>query len=223
MNNKGEKLRYAYWFLGIMGGLIGAAVYIKASGILDIITSLEAFKEYIIGFGAKADLAFFIIQLASVIVAPIPSNISSAAGGMIFGLWKAFFISVSAIICGSIAVFVLARKWGKPFADRFISPKIANKYGRLLARKGDILLALIFFLPFFPDDAICIVAGLSRIKFSKFFIITLLTRPWGILAASAVGSADIAIRWWGWVIIGLIFAALYLFVSNYHRKAESQL
>ncbi|MGI5997670.1 MAG: TVP38/TMEM64 family protein [Lutispora sp.] len=197
MNNKAEKVKHIFGVLVIIGVLIGIGVYVKASGIMDKLTSLEEFKKYITSFGAKADLVFFIVQLASVIFAPIPSNISSAAGGMIFGLWKSFIISSIAIICGSVVVFVLARKLGKPFADRFLNPKIAEKYGQLLARKGDMLLAIIFFLPFLPDDAICIIAGLSSIKFSKFLTIALLTRPWGILAASAIGSIDTIIRLWG--------------------------
>lgn len=195
MNSKVEKLKHISGVLMVIGVLIGIGAYVKASGIMNNFTSLEAFKKYITDFGAKADLTYFIIQLASVIFAPIPSNVSSAAGGMIFGLWKSFVISTTAIILGSILVFVLARKFGKPFADRFVSPKVSNKYGHLLSVKGDMLLAIIFLLPFLPDDAICIVAGLSSIKFSKFLTIVLLTRPWGILAASAFGSIDTIIRW----------------------------
>jgi len=197
MSSRVEKQKQVFGISMVICSLIGVGVYIKTSGIMDNLTSLEAFKQYINDFGAKADIAFFIIQLVSVIFAPIPSNISSAAGGMIFGLWKSFIISTTAIISGSVLVFLLARKLGKPFADRFVSPQILNKYGHLLAEKGDILLALVFFLPFLPDDAICIVAGLSNIKFSKFLTLVLLARPWGILAASAIGSIDTVIKWWG--------------------------
>lgn len=197
MNSRFEKLKHIFGVLAVIIVLIGIGAYIKTNGIMDNLTSLEDFKKYITNFGAKADFTYFIIQLASVIFAPIPSNISSVAGGMIFGLWKSFIISTTAIISGSILVFVLARKLGKPFADRFVSPQISDKYGHLLASKGDMLLALIFFLPFLPDDAICIVAGLSSIKFSKFLTIVLLTRPWGILAASAIGSIDNIMRLWG--------------------------
>lgn len=104
----------------------------------------------------------------SVVFAPIPSNISAAAGGAIFGMWKAFFISTTAILCGSIVVFILARKLGRPFTDKFINSKVATKYGKLIASKSEILLILIFFLPFFPDDAICFLAGLSKINWVKF-------------------------------------------------------
>lgn len=195
MNSRVEKQKQSFGVLLVACILIGLGVYFKSSGIMDNLTSLKAFKQYINDFGAKADIAFFIIQLVSVIFAPIPSNISSAAGGMIFGLWKSFTISTTAIILGSVLVFLLARKFGKPFAEKFVSPQISNKYGHLLAVKGDILLAIVFLLPFLPDDAICIIAGLSNIKFSKFLTIILFTKPWGILAASAIGSIDTFIRW----------------------------
>lgn len=223
MNNNGNKFKFVCWFLGIAGGLIGLIIFANSSGILESMTSVEAFQKYIKGFGNKAGIIFFIIQFASVIFAPIPSNISTAAAGMIFGMWETFYISTGAILLGSTVVFILARKLGKPFTDRFVNPKIATGYGQLIASKGDILLVLVFFLPFFPDDAICFLAGLSKMKLSKFFIITLLTRPWGILGASAVGSADIVVPWWGWVAIALITAILYIFVSNYRKKIEDKL
>ncbi|SHJ16002.1 TVP38/TMEM64 family protein [Lutispora thermophila] len=197
MSNRAEKLKHIFRVLVVIGALICIGVYVKVSGIMQVLTSLEEFRKYIAGFGAKADLVFFIVQLASVIFAPIPSNVSSAAGAMIFGLWKSFIISTTAIILGSIIVFALARKFGKPFADRFVNDKVTIKYGHLLAMKGEMLLAIMLFLPFFPDDAICIVAGLSNIKFSKFLTIVIFTRPWGILVSSVVGSMDTIIRWWG--------------------------
>lgn len=223
MSNKRSKLQSTFWYLGILAALIGLVIYVASSGILENMTSVEAFQKYIRSFGAKSNITFFIIQFISVVLAPIPSNVSAAAGGAIFGMWNAFFISTAAILCGSIVVFLLARKLGKPFADRFVSPQIAGKYGQLIASKGDMLLILIFFLPFFPDDAICILAGLSTMKLSRFFIIALLTRPWGILAASAVGSANIVIPWWGWATIAAVVTILYMIITNYRKRIESKL
>jgi uncharacterized membrane protein YdjX (TVP38/TMEM64 family) len=206
------------WLLIIIGGLAGIMIYAGSSGILANMTSMEAFQDYVRGFGTKASIVFFLIQLLSVVIAPIPSNISTAAGASIFGLWEAFFLSTLAIVCGSIIVFLLARKFGKPFTDKFVSPKVANKYGQLISSKRDLLLALLFLLPFFPDDSICLLAGLSQIGSLRFFVIMLLTRPWGILAASAVGSADITVPWWGWAIAVLASVLILKYGSQIEEK-----
>lgn len=75
------------------------------------------------------------------------------------------------------------------FADRVIRQKLSPKYLDLLERKRDTFLALTFFFPLFPDDLLCIMAGLTDISFRRFFIIALLTRPWGLLVASIFGSS----------------------------------
>ena len=37
---------------------------------------------------------------------------------------------------------------------------------------------------------LCILAGLTNITLGRFAVIVLLTRPWGLLAASALGGAS---------------------------------
>jgi uncharacterized membrane protein YdjX (TVP38/TMEM64 family) len=91
-------------------------------------TSAEELKKYIEGYGNNAYVVFFIIQVLSVIIAPIPSNISAVVGGSIFGMWYSFFISILAIIIGSIVVYIFGRILGRTFAERFIKPEILSRY-----------------------------------------------------------------------------------------------
>ncbi len=58
-------------------------------------------------------LCFFLIQFLSVILAPIPSNISALAGGVLFGTWVSFLLTFSAVTAGSLLVFSLARGLGR--------------------------------------------------------------------------------------------------------------
>ncbi len=205
MDRHKDSRRLYFYSVLVMGGLMAIFIVSKSSGILDSIVSIEAFRKYIGGYGDRAYIAFFIIQFISVIIAPIPSNISTAAGGAIFGMWASFIISTLAIIAGSAVVFIAARKLGRPFVEKFVSPRISGRYEKhISSANGEVLLALLFFLPLLPDDAICFLAGLSRIRLNRYLFIMLLTRPWGILAASAVGSSDIIIEWWVWAIISLI-------------------
>lgn len=202
---KNNKINFYISLLLIFAGLIGILIYMKSSGILGYMTSVEDFKVYIEGYGEKAYLIFFILQFISVIIAPIPSNISAVVGGTVFGMWNSFFASMFAIISGSIVVFLLGKRFGRTFVERFINSKFLNKYEQFFSsRKGTLLLILLLLLPFFPDDAIGFAAGLSKISFGKFFIIILFTRPWEILAASALGSSQFEMPLWGWGILSLI-------------------
>lgn len=219
MNKHKEKIKLWLCLFVAIGLLLSIFLYMKSTGIFSTINSVEAFKAYIQSCGDKAYGMFFFIQFMSVIIAPIPSNISAVVGGNVFGLWQSFFISLLAIISGSVVVFILARKLGKPFTEKFVSPKISEKYEKLISSKrGELLVGILFLLPFLPDDAIGFLVGLSTMRLGRYFMIMILTRPWEILAASALGSSNIIIPWWGWGII----AILVLYVVKNGSKLENK-
>jgi uncharacterized membrane protein YdjX (TVP38/TMEM64 family) len=222
MNNNKNKIKFHFLILMVIAGFIGIFIYMKSSGILNHMTSAEDFKKYIQSFGEKSYLVFFIIQFISVIIAPIPSNVSAVVGGAVFGMWESFLISISAIASGSAVVFILGRRLGKIFTDRFISPKISSKYEKYFSsKKGELLLILLLFLPFFPDDAIGFAAGLSNISLSKYITIVLLARPWEILAASALGALNIVVPLWGWGIIALFIVYMVKNSDKIEKKLIS--
>lgn len=219
MKDYKNKIKLYLYILLLTAGFIGISIYVKSSGILYLMTSADALKKYIEGYGEKAYLIFFIIQFISVIIAPIPSNVSAVVGGTVLGMWESFFISTLAILSGSTVVFIVGRKLGRAFTNRFVSSKITSKYEKYFSsKKGEILLILLLFLPFFPDDAIGFAAGLSKIKLSRYFIIMILTRPWEILAASALGSSRIVIPLWGWGIITLFIVYMVKNSDKIERK-----
>ncbi|NCB62201.1 MAG: TVP38/TMEM64 family protein, partial [Clostridia bacterium] len=165
--------------------LLGGGAYLLwRTGFFTAVTSMEGTQQYIEHFSPYSQLVFFLVQLASVILAPIPSNITAAAGGLLFGMWPSFLLTWAAVTLGSMTVFWLSRVIGQPFVNRFVSQKVSERYLDLIKRKRDVFLTLVFLFPFFPDDLICIMAGLTDIGCLRFFIIVTLTRPWGLLVAS---------------------------------------
>ena len=178
--------------------LLGAGGYLLwRTGFFAAATSLEGIQRYIEAFSPYSQLVFLAVQLASVILAPIPSNITAAGGALLFGMWESFLLTWLAVTAGSMIVFGLSRALGQDFADRFVGQKVSSRYLDIIRRKQDVFLALVFLFPFFPDDLICILAGLTQIRWTRFLGIVLLFRPWGLLVASAVGSSVISIPLWG--------------------------
>ncbi len=175
--------------LAIVLVLVALCIALWQTGLLERLKNVEQLQAYLASHTPWSQLIFFGLQLCSVIIAPIPSNIIAAAGGAAFGVWPGFLITLVAVLVGSCTTFTLARTLCKNFADRVIRPKLSPKYLDLLERKRDTFLALTFFFPLFPDDLLCIMAGLTEIPFRRFFIIVLLTRPWGLLAANIFGSS----------------------------------
>ena len=191
-----------------------------ATGFFQVAHSPEGMQEYIQQFAPYSHGVFFLLQLISVILAPIPSNLTTVAGGLLFGAGAAFLITTAAVILGSAIVFLLSRGIGQPFAQRFISGKSWERYGGVIRRKRDVFLFLAFLFPFFPDDLLCIMAGLTDISFRRFLILVLLGRPWGLLVAAAVGGSVIAIPWWGMALLGVGGLLLFLIALRYGDRIE---
>ena len=217
MENKSLKVLLWVFTIAILGGSVWA---LYATGFFQAVGSQEALGEYIARCAPWSHLAYFGIQLASVVIAPIPSNITAAAGAYLFGLWPSFLLTWGAVALGSVIVFALARVLGQRFVGQFVSDKLSEKYLDVIRRKRDVFLALAFLFPFFPDDILCILAGLTDISFKRFFLLAVLARPWGLLVACMVGSATLAIPWWGMALLGAAGLAVFLLAMKYGDKIE---
>lgn len=203
--------------------LAGGGLLLWKSGFFAALASEQAMRAYIQRFAPYTHLCFFLIQFLSVLLAPIPSNITALAGGVMFGTWTAFLLTWAAVVLGSAAVFLLARYLGRSFTDRLVSRAVTGRYLDIIRRKQDVFLVLVFLFPFFPDDLICILAGLTAIPFRRFLGIVLLTRPWGLLAASALGGSALSIPAWAVPPLLLAGGAVFLVCLKYGDRWEAKL
>lgn len=219
MNNQQKFLILTFTLLLLAGG----GWFLYRSGFFQAVASLDTLRSYIDRFAPYSYLVFFLVQFLSVVLAPIPSNLTAAAGGVLFGAWPAFLLTFSAVLSGSFLVFWLARVLGRDFADKLVSRKLSEKYQSILRTKAPVFLALALLFPFFPDDILCILAGLTSLSFRRFALIVLLTRPWGLLFASALGDISLGLSPWVMIPIALLGLALFLLGLKYGDRVEELL
>lgn len=219
MKNRQKLLILAVTLLLLAGG----GWFLYSSGFFQAVRSPDALRAYIDRSAPYSHLLFFLVQFLSVVLAPIPSNITAAAGGLLFGTWPAFLLTFGAVVAGSLLTFYLARALGRDFADRLVNRKLSEKYQDVLRTKAPVFLVLAFLFPFFPDDMLCILAGLSDISFRRFAVIVLLTRPWGLLFASALGGSTLGLPPWVMVPIALLGLGLFLLGMKYGDRLEESI
>ena len=214
------------WFLTLLSTVLlltMGGILLCRTGFFQAATSLSGLQDYITAFSPYSHLVFFLLQLASVIIAPIPSNVTALAGALLFGALSAFLLTWAAVVLGSFVVFLLARRLGQAFVDRFVSQTLSDRYLEVIHRKRDVFLAMAFLFPFFPDDILCILAGLTEISLPRFLVLVILFRPWGLLVASAVGGSVVSIPLWGMVLLGLGGLSIFLLGMKYGDRLEEAL
>ena len=221
MKNK----RLARWALIAVAllALAGAGYALVKSGLLEEINSVEDLRALIGRAGPMAGVAYFLLQMMTVIVAPIPSNVTMMAGALALGFWPAMILGVLAVICGSVIVFLAARALGRNAVRRFLDRGVMERYLPVIEEKQDMFLFLTMLFPFFPDDVLCILAGLTTISLRRFVLIMAAARPWGLVFAALLGSGSIQMPVWGWVLLAVPMIAVFILAMRYSRQIEEKL
>ncbi len=203
--------------------LAALSLFLGRTDALNRLHSLEGVKELIQSAAPWSHLVFLLLQITSVILAPIPSNVTAMAGGACFGFPWGFFMTFVSVTCGSLLTFTLSRVLGQKWAQRLVKKKVSDKYLHLIQRKRDSFLLLVFLFPFFPDDIICILAGLTDIPFRRFALIVLCTRHWGLLVASLAGASLFSVPGWILPLLGIGGVLLFAFGLRYGDVLEEKL
>lgn len=194
------------------------------NGWLKYFESYQAIKDLILSAGIWGLVVFFLIQFAQVIVAPIPAMATILAGVAIYGPLVASLISTVAILVGSYVAFFLGRVFGRKIVVWIAGEAQTQKYSDILNKKGRYLLILMFIFPVFPDDLLCLIAGITSMSFRFFFFATLLTRPLGIFVTAYIGSGQlIPYSGWGlyvWPILIILLIVAFVICWKYQDQIE---
>lgn len=218
-----ERLKNCILWAAAILLLGGCVLGLYLTGFFEAASSPESIKAYIEASAPWSHLVFFFLQLVSSIVAPIPSNITALAGAILFGTIPAFLLTWAAVILGSLIVFSLARALGQDVVGRFVGRKMSARYLDVIRRKRDTFLFLAFLFPFFPDDILCILAGLTEISWKRFLLLCLVARPWGLLVSCAVGGSALEFPLWAMIALGAAGVAVFVLAMIYGDRIEEKL
>lgn len=146
-------------------------------------------KEWIMKAGKWGPLVFIVLQVAQIIIAPIPGHLIAFIGGYLFGPLLGLLYTMIGAAIGLTTIFVLTKKLGRPFVEKFISDKTIKKFDNFVKSDRSIMaLFLIFLLPIFPDDILAFVAGLSPIKTRTLVFISLVARSPSYIVMALAGD-----------------------------------
>lgn len=141
------------------------------------------------GGGAWGPLILLGLQIAQIIIAPIPGVFMPILAGILYGPVLGVLIAVLGTALGSAAAFAIGRRAGLPLLRRWVGEGAVARAQALVGGKRWIALVPLFLLPFTPADAICFVSGMIGVKASRFALAVLLGRvpKDGALALAGAG------------------------------------
>lgn len=178
MEKRTEVLRAALNAATVIGLLL-VLIFLFMGCRLGIFGSPEKLRSFLLNFGLWAPAVFVFIQAVQVIVPILPGNIGCVAGVIAFGPGMGFVYNYIGICAGSVIAFLLARKYGRAFVQAVTNEKQFMKYENWLEKgnKFDWLFGIAIFLPVAPDDLLCYLAGLTKMRLRRFVWIILLGKP----------------------------------------------
>lgn len=197
---------------------------LSSTGILAKITSIEALREYIAGFGATAVLIFILFQFLQVVILPVPGSVSVGVGVALFGPLRCSIFSFIGILTGSIVAFFIGRVIGYKAVCWIVGKDDLDKWLLKVKGKDYLLLSIMFLLPLFPDDILCFIAGLSSITWRYFVIMIIITRAISVLTTSYSLQLIPFNTWWGiliWIVLGALVVLSFWLVCKYSDKIDA--
>ncbi len=196
---------------------------LKWTHLWEKINSVEKLRQLILSWGFWGRFGYVLIQFLQVTFIPIPSTISVLAGVAVYGPLQAGLLSISGILLGSLVAFLLGRIFGRKIVNFMVGEKTCKKWLDYLGDAKYVFFAMMI-LPFFPDDVICLVAGLTDMSWTFFTVTNLITRPINILITCYFGSGNIIpYSGWGlvaWPIIIVLLVVVIVLVYKYQNKIE---
>ena len=167
--------------------------------------SLEAITASMEHAGIWGPVVLFILFVLQVFLAFIPGQALMIACGYLYGFWGGFLLSWLSLVVGGEIAYLLARKYGRPFAEKWIAPSVLERWNSAAAGQGIAFFAVSLVMPLVPNDAMCYVAGLGTIRRLHFSIANALGRGLACLVTSAAGAFGGSMSWQGWMILIAIF------------------
>lgn len=224
LSRKKKVLHIFIVLLGVAFFFGGIYLILYLTGLIEYVNSVEKIKSLILGMGFYGRSIFVLLQFLQVTFLPLPASMVVIAGTLVYGPLEASLLSLSGILLGSTLAFFLGKTFGKKLVVFMVGKESCDKWVKFLDN-GKYSYVIMMLLPFFPDDVLCLVAGVTNMSWLFFVVTQFLTRPVGIITTAYFSSGEIIpYHGWGLVVWGIIIVAtivLIILTTKYKNQIEN--
>jgi uncharacterized membrane protein YdjX (TVP38/TMEM64 family) len=199
---------------------IGTVLWIWHEPIWALLGDQEHLQAWVARLGPWGPLATIGLNIAQVILAPIPGQFVGVMNGYLYGIAAGTLYSMIGLAFGTVTAMVLGRRFGRPLVERLVTEGQLARWDEITANQGPWFFFLIFLFPFLPDDVTSFLIGLSPLSIPRMLILTTLGRLPGVFVSCWIGARATALPWWAWVPLGGGAAALAWLFWRYQTELE---
>lgn len=176
--------------------------------IINTLSDPASFREWVDARGIWGRVLFVGIIVLQVVIAFIPAEPLELAAGYAFGtLWGTLLVWIG-LVLGTAIVFLFVRKIGVKAVEVFFPREKIDSMKYLRdEKKLNAAAFMLFFIPGTPKDLLTYFAGLTKIRFLPWILLTSIARIPSILTSTISGNA-LELERYGLAII--VFAATAL-------------
>lgn len=219
------KHNQAVFRLIIAGIALVAIVFVclliyENTSLKELVQDIDSLQKLIDGAGIWGPLVFIVLQFLQVVILPIPSTLSIAAGIVCFGNVECFFYSMIGILLGSVTAFYIGRFLGYKVVAWLVGKETLDEWLEKLKGKDKFFLSAMFLLPLFPDDVLCFVAGLSSMSILFFLVVQLVARTLAIGATCFIAGVIPFNTWWGILIWSILLVGIIVGLYFFHKYSD---
>lgn len=163
------------FFVILTFATISAVLFLllKAFNIADI----QTLRNFISKSGNYAPIVYTIILALVLIIfcfVPLLNTTLAVLGVALFGAKIAFITNIIAVFISTSTLFLIGDKLGEKFASRLIGKQSLEETQNIIDHKSKFWLPILFITPAIPDEAICLVAGMTKMKYLYLLVVSLL-------------------------------------------------
>lgn len=203
--------------LAVIVAIFAATIYLSKY-VLYFLNNPDQVRDFVASFGVLGPLVLILMQILQVLVAPVPGQVAGFVSGYIYGIFFGTIYTMIGTMLGSFIAITLARKFGRPFVEKVVERHTLKKFDKIAQNKGIFALFLIWLLPALPDDAVCYISGLTKIRIRTLMIIIFLGRLPGFIVLNMVGNGvAIANATFSFVIFGVLMVLSFIIFKTRHN------
>lgn len=184
------------------------------------ITSISTLKSLITKSGKYSYVIYTLISICVLVFfcfVPLINTSLIVLGIALFGSKIAFVTNIVAVFFSTSILFLIGDKLGEGFAKKLVGEKSLNDAQNMIDHKSKFWLPILFLVPSLPDEALCLVAGMTKMKYWYLITVSMIYHTIEIGLFCFIGSGLInwsalsIIDWF--VLINIVIIDFFLLVK----------